>query len=131
MKCNLCDKAYPRKKEVKAHLMSVHGRSEAEAMASANIRQKFIPIIKEGEEIRFPAIDPAKLKPGNTCGLCSRKYSRREYLTTHLIGVHGKTDEEAKALTGLETKRNLVVPTKSKPGRKKKNPDISDADEDD
>jgi hypothetical protein len=109
-------------------------------MTSAKLRRKVIPIIKEGEEIRNPAYYGTK--PGTTCGFCSKKYSRREYLTTHLIGVHGKTEEEAKAITGLESKRNLVIPTtsgKTGPRPQKKTPvvqvqeeeseDSSDAEE--
>jgi uncharacterized Zn-finger protein len=128
-KCEFCEKAYPRKANLKDHLMTVHQLSNEEAKASAKMRNNAIPIIKDGEEIRIPV--HWATKPSTTCGFCSKKYARREYLTTHLIGVHGKTEEEAKAITGLETKRTLTVPTNArrKAGRRKKAP-VEDDTED-
>jgi hypothetical protein len=110
--------------------MTVHQLSNEEARTSAKMkRNNIIPIIKDGEDIRIPVHWASK--PSTTCGFCSKKYARREYLTTHLIGVHGKTEEEAKAITGLETKRTLTVPTNARrrAGRRKKTP-VGDDTED-
>ena len=122
-KCEFCDKAYLQKSVLKLHLMSVHKLSEREAITSAKMKGR-VPIeIINGD----PKI--LKRKPGTTCALCSRKYSRREFLTTHLIAIHGKSDEEAKSMTGLETTRNLTVPKNPKrTGRKRKKSEDSDDD---
>jgi hypothetical protein len=109
--CEFCQKTYRRKETLKAHLLSVHKLSETEARVSAKLKlAPHIPIIKEGEEIRVPVHWAAK--PETICGFCSKKYSRREYLTSHLVEVHGKTEEEAKGITGLESRRSLPVATR-------------------
>ena len=107
-KCAFCEKAYHRKNALKDHLTSFHKLTEQEAKASAGIASKIL-IIRQGEEISKPETRP--MKPTTACDLCSRKYSRREYLTTHYMALHGKTEAEAKKLTGLESRRSLTVPS--------------------
>ena len=117
-KCEFCDKAYPHRSTLKEHLMVFHKLGEAEARASAGMKTKFIPLILPGQEIAQPQV--RALKPGLSCSICSKKYSRRDYVTSHLMGAHGKTAEEAKKITGFETKREIPARTSSnRTGRKK------------
>jgi len=116
--CEFCGKGYAFKHLLKEHLMSVHKLSKEEARISGKIgRPSLFRVLPNGEHVfKEPPTKP------KTCLICDRTYVRREQLFTHLISVHGKTEEEAKAITGLESKRNLVPSgiRKSKRNSKKK-----------
>ena len=95
-KCGLCDKAYVFKHELKRHLTDFHNLTESEARKSSGVKSFRIPIILPGQDIIY--FD----RPRLSCTLCHRKYAYREYFDSHLMRVHGKTEEEAKEITGLE-----------------------------
>ena len=96
--------------------MIFHKMSEPEARTTVGMRTATIPIILPGQEITHRQVRVQK--PDLSCSICSKTYSRREYVTSHLVSAHGKSVEEAKEMTGFETKRDL--PSLNTSGQKKK-----------
>ena len=128
-KCEFCEKTYTQAHTLKEHLMAVHKLSDPEARASIGMKTRCTPLILPGQEITQPSLI-RPLKPSPTCGICSRKYSRRSYLTAHLVSAHGKSHEEAKKITGFKAKREMPAKTTSnRTGRKKKVTEITAEEE--
>jgi len=102
--CELCGKRFAFKKKLKLHLMSVHKVEKEETRVPAKIKRPSVfRILPNGD----PVFNEKPTKP-KSCNICGKKYVRREQLFTHMISHHGKTEEEAKGFTGLESKRTLV-----------------------
>ena len=98
-KCGICDKVFIFKAQLKCHLVSRHKLTEDEARGITGMKYRaFIPIILPGQDIIY------RDRPRLSCPVCYRKYALREYFESHLIRVHGKTEEEVKEITGLETR---------------------------
>jgi hypothetical protein len=90
--CDFCDEAFPRKNLLKDHLIAVHNLSEADARVGAKIRT--VP----------GALKSVPAGSGTTCPLCPKRHKFPGYLVSHLVNKHGKTEEEAKTMSGLDRK---------------------------
>jgi len=102
--CEFCGKGYAFKERLKEHLMSTHKLSRAEARASAKIKShSLFRVLPTGDRVEIER--PIKSK---TCQFCHRTYVRLEQLFTHLMALHGKSEAEAKEITGLQSSRNLL-----------------------
>ena len=113
--CEFCDKPYTDRTSFKNHLMIVHKLSEPDARTSCGMRAR-AGQRKKRKDTRIRVRPRAtKPKPRVTCSICFRIYSRREFVASHLMGVHGKTEEEAMKMSGFErrTKRGVpIIPKK-------------------
>jgi hypothetical protein len=106
--CDFCQEAFARKNLLKDHLIAVHNLSEADARVGAKMKAR--PGAPDSASASGEEDSQSQVPPGSdsqsrtTCPLCPKQHKRREYLASHLVNKHGKTEEEAKTMSGLDSK---------------------------